>query len=168
MTRVLRFDQGAVRRVLPHRSSMQLLDRVASYSPEERGMVGLKSVGQGEPFAYAYLPAAPVFPPVLVVEALAQTCGFLMNLEFLVRHGVELARLRRAAIPLPAIPHSVLADSKVRHRSLASPGETLRLDARIVLQREQVYLFQVRAAVAEREVASGEITLAYPEYTGRR
>jgi 3-hydroxyacyl-[acyl-carrier-protein] dehydratase len=158
------FDHRVVRRILPHRGAMLLLDRVTSYAPTERSVIGVKTISQGDPLAQAYLPGRAVFPPVLVVEALAQTCGFMMNLEYLARCGFDLSRLELARDGDLHVPHSVLADSKVRHRSLAASGEEVKLTARILLQRREMYLFRVQAMVAGREVAGGDITLAYPTF----
>lgn len=164
------FEQQVVRRILPHRFSMLLLDRVESYIPAKRTIMGCKQVSLSDPLVQGYLPAYPTFPPVLVIEALAQLCGFMMNLEYLSRHGVDLAQLGRPGYRqgmLPAIPHSVLADSKIRQYSLVEPGLTLRLAATVALQRSDIYIFKTRASVEANEVAGGDIMLAYPAYTSQ-
>ena len=91
-----------------------------------------------------------------------------MNLEYLSRHGIDLARLGQPDDwqgRLPAIPHSVLADSKIRQHSLVEPGLTLRLAAAVTLQGSDIYIFKTRASVEADEVAGGDIMLAYPAYT---
>jgi 3-hydroxyacyl-[acyl-carrier-protein] dehydratase len=164
----LSFEQSMVRRILPHRFSMLLLDRVESYIPAKRTIIGCKRVSLSDPLVQGYLPAYPTFPPVLVIEALAQLCGFMMNLEYLSRHGIDLARLGQPDDwqgGLPAIPHSVLADSNIRQYSLVEPGLTLRLAATVALQRNEIYIFKAHASVEANAVGDGDIMLAYPAYT---
>lgn len=164
----LSFDHRIIRRILPHRFSMLLLDRIEIYIPDKRAIVGIKHIGQNELLAQGYLPFHPLFPPTLVIEALAQTCGFMMNLEYLANRGFQVWSLRREKQrDIPPVPHSVLAESRMRHYSLAQLGQTLSLRANIVLQRNEVYVFKTRALVDDREITVGDIMLAYPEYTAR-
>jgi len=164
----LSFDHRIIRRILPHRFTMSLLDRVEIYIPDERAIVGIKHIGQNEPLAQGYLPFHPLFSPTLVIEALAQTCGFMMNLEYLASRGFRIQSLQREKQQaLPAVPHSVLAESRMKHRALAQLGQTLSLRANIVLQRKEVYVFNTRALVDDQEITVGDIMLVYPEYTAR-
>ena len=63
-TASLFFGQQIVRRILPHRFSMLLLDRVESYIPAKRTIIGCKQVSLSDPLVQGYLPACPAFPPV--------------------------------------------------------------------------------------------------------
>ncbi|HRE55317.1 MAG TPA: hypothetical protein PLP22_11055 [Candidatus Competibacter sp.] len=164
----LSFDHRFIRRILPHRFPMLLLDRVESYWLDRRAIVGGKHIGQNDPLIQGYWPFRPLFPPALVIEALAQTCGFMMNLEYLVGRGFRIEDCRRGEpVALPPIPHSVLAESRMTHVALASLGRTLSLQASVTLQRKEVYAFKVRASADDREIAAGDIMLSYPEYTAR-
>lgn len=162
----LSFDHQLIRQVLPHRFSMLLLDRVAVYQPDERAIIGIKHIGQNEIFANGYLPLHPLFPSTLVIEALAQTCGFMMNLEYLASRGYPPQLLQAGKQPdMPLVPHSVLAESRVTHYRITQLGQTLSLQAAITLQRKDVYVFKVQALVDDQEISNGEIILVYPEYT---
>jgi 3-hydroxyacyl-[acyl-carrier-protein] dehydratase len=162
----LSFDHRVIRWVLPHRFNMLLLDRVEAYIQEQRAIVGVKHIGQNEPLAQGYLPFHPFFPPTLVIETLAQICGFMMNLEYLAERGFQIQSLQRQPqTNLPSIPHSVLAESRMRHKAVARLGQSLLLKANIVLQRNEIYVFKTMAHVEDQEISVGEIMLAYPEYT---
>lgn len=157
------FDARAVRRLLPHRDWMALLDRVESYDDDERRITGIKVLGQDEPTLAGYLPGRRVFPGTLIIEVLAQTCGLLMNVEYHVRRGGRIDHPDDiAALPLP--PLSVLAESKVTQRGIAQAGDEIRLDCRVVLQRQDLYSFKVRASCRGAAIAEGTILLAYPAY----
>lgn len=164
----LSFDHRFIRQILPHRFPMLLLDRVESYRPDQRAIVGCKHIGQNDPLIQGYCSFQPLFLPVLVIEALAQTCGFMMNLEYLSDRGFRVEDGRRGGQrAIPPIPHSVLAESRMTHTALAPLGRTLSLQASVALQRQEVYVFEVRALADEREIATGDIMLSYPQYTGR-
>src|SRR4051812_42501230 len=108
--RVLSFDSRTVRAMLPHRKHMALLDRVESYSSQQRMLVGVKEVAQNEPVFEGHFPDDPVFPGPLIIEALAQGCGVMMNIEYMMGNGVRLDRLadRDFLASVPPLPLTVL------------------------------------------------------------
>jgi 3-hydroxymyristoyl/3-hydroxydecanoyl-(acyl carrier protein) dehydratase len=163
---VLSFDSDAVQLMMPHRRQMALLDRVESYSVHERKIVGIKSVGQNEPALEGHFPDDPLFPGPLIIEALAQASGIMMNIEHALQHKLQLDRLSDPAYiaSAPPPPHTVLAESKIRLRRWVRPGEVIRLESHMALRRSEICYFKVRAAVGTDEVAAGEIILALPDY----
>ena len=56
---------------LPHRYPFLLIDRVLDYTPGEK-LTAIKNVTVNEPFFPGHFPHRPVFPGVLMLEALAQ------------------------------------------------------------------------------------------------
>lgn len=165
-SRSITLDVSAVCCFLPHRDVMALLDGIGGYWPEERRIWAQKHIPMNEFSIQGFLPENPCFPPTLVVEALAQTCGIMMNMEGLVRAGGDVWRFPDATYreTLPAVELSVLAESAVKHHSYALPGETLKLNATVSLQRKEMHYFKVAAEVEGREIASGSILLSYPTY----
>src|ERR1700683_4386440 len=65
-----------IRRILPHRYPMLLVDRIVELEAER--IVGIKNVTVNEPFFMGHFPDYPVMPGVLIVEAMAQTAGVLV------------------------------------------------------------------------------------------
>ena len=63
-------------KLLPHRYPFLLVDRVLEM-PTNESIVALKNVTVNEPIFTGHFPETPVFPGVLLVEALAQTAGIL-------------------------------------------------------------------------------------------
>ena len=63
-------------KLLPHRYPFLLVDRVLEM-PSNESIVALKNVTVNEPIFTGHFPETPVFPGVLLVEALAQTAGIL-------------------------------------------------------------------------------------------
>ncbi len=162
----IQLDAFAVRCLLPHRDVMALIDGVKDYQPEARSLLAFKRVPMNEFAMQGYYPNKPMFPPSLVIEALAQASGLMMNVERLAKEGVEVERLedRSYLATLPEIPLSVLAESHIRHRTLALPGETIYLEAKVAMQRAEFRFFKVEARTEDRVLSTGTILLSYPTY----
>jgi 3-hydroxyacyl-[acyl-carrier-protein] dehydratase len=97
-------DVNEIRRFLPHRYPMLLVDRIVELEAER--IVGIKNVTANEPFFIGHFPDYPVMPGVLIVEAMAQTAGVLVlksiedrasKLVLLV--SIEYAKFRRPVVP---------------------------------------------------------------------
>ena len=73
-------DIVAIKKIIPHRYPLLLVERIIEMVPGER-VVGLKSVTGNEPFFEGHFPAYPVMPGVLIIEALAQTGAVMMLQE---------------------------------------------------------------------------------------
>ena len=95
-------DIVAIKKIIPHRYPLLLVDRIIEMVPGER-VVGLKSVTGNEPFFEGHFPAYPVMPGVLIIEALAQTGAVMMLQESEVQipflAGIDKARFRRQVVP---------------------------------------------------------------------
>ena len=62
---------------IPHRYPFLLVDRVVEIDGDTSG-VGIKNVTVNEPQFTGHFPERPVFPGVLMIEAMAQTAGVLV------------------------------------------------------------------------------------------
>ena len=162
----IQLDSDAIRRLLPHRDVMALLDRIDDYHPESRTIVAVKQVPMNEFSVQGMRPGSLYFPPTLLTECLAQTSGIMMNMEGLQRLGVELRNLPDRAYrqTIPEVPLSVLAESHIKHEYLAQPGDTIYLHSKVAMQRAEFRYFQVSARTTDRALAKGTILLSYPSY----
>jgi len=61
-----------IKKIIPHRAPMLLIDRVESINPGVSA-VAYKAVSYNEPYFIGHYPDHPVMPGVLIIEALAQT-----------------------------------------------------------------------------------------------
>lgn len=99
-----KLDVRAVQRILPHRFPMLMVDRVIEIQGDRR-VVGVKNVTINEPFFQGHYPNQPIFPGVMIIEALAQLGGILFSqkLEHTGKVAVLLS-LDRAKFRRPVVP----------------------------------------------------------------
>jgi 3-hydroxyacyl-[acyl-carrier-protein] dehydratase len=95
-----------IKKLIPHRYPMLLIDRMCDLVPGESA-TGIKCVTANEPFFQGHFPEKPVMPGVLIVEALAQTAGALViySMENVTENqivyfmSIEEAKFRRPVVP---------------------------------------------------------------------
>lgn len=97
-------DLEAIRKILPHRYPMLLVDRILEL--EEERIVGIKNVTINEPFFQGHFPGFAVMPGVLIVEAMAQVAGVLVlnsipdrENKVVLLASIEQAKFRRPVLP---------------------------------------------------------------------
>ena len=64
-------------KVLPHRYPFILVDKIIVTEPE-KSLVAYKNVTINEPYFQGHFPGKAIMPGVLIVEAMAQSGGFLL------------------------------------------------------------------------------------------
>src|SRR6185369_4910826 len=114
-------DVHEIRRILPHRYPMLLVDRIIELEAER--IVGIKNVTANEPFFSGHFPDFPVMPGVLIVEAMAQTAGILV-LKSIENRASKLVLL--------------VAVENARFRKPVVPGDTLRLEMKLLKRKATV------------------------------
>jgi 3-hydroxyacyl-[acyl-carrier-protein] dehydratase len=75
--RPLLLGAEAVRRLLPHRPPILLVDGVSAISTEPAALRSSKLVSASEPVFAGHFPDRPIWPGVYTIEGLAQSCALL-------------------------------------------------------------------------------------------
>ena len=90
--------------VLPHRYPFLLVDRIEAMDKSKT--VAIKNVTANEPCFMGHFPGNPVFPGVLIVEAMAQVAGVMVMHDMPDRHHkiVMLAKIEEAKFIRPVRP----------------------------------------------------------------
>lgn len=126
-----------------------LVDKVTELVPAER-IRGVKCVTLGDEVLHDHFPDYPILPGVLVLEALAQLAGYLLEVTF---HAPDRP-VRRA----------VLAQIKdARFYETVGPGERIDLAADVESTLEDAARVRVEATVEGKRVARAEVTFVLKE-----
>lgn len=129
-----------VRRILPHRYPMLLIDRVVELDADRRA-VGIKNVTINEPFFQGHYPRQPIMPGVLIIEAMAQLGGLLVSQRL--EHTGKVAVL--------------LSLDKVKFRRPVTPGDQLVIEVQAVRVKARTGQTFCRASVGSDLVAEASI-----------
>lgn len=135
-------DINEVKKYIPHRYPMLMLDRVEQFRAGE-GAVGVKNVTINEPFFCGHFPEKPIMPGVFIVEAMGQTAGVV------VARSLNLS---------PSGYVYFMSMDGVKFRKLVEPGDCLRLKVQKERNRENVWRFKGEAFVNDSLVAEATFT----------
>ena len=126
--------------LLPHRYPILLVDRILDY---EKGqwIRGIKNISIGELVFQGHFPKRPVFPGVLIVEAMAQTGGCLIMQEFEDRSKKVIY---------------FMAIDGVKFRKPVVPGDQLVMEVKVISHRGKICKMRGEAFVDGQKVAEAE------------
>ena len=133
-------DIRRIQRILPHRYPMLLVDRVLKLEGDQRA-VGLKNVTFNDVFFQGHYPGTPIFPGVLIMEAMAQLGGILLSQKL--EHTGKLAVL--------------LSMDRVKMRHPVVPGDQLILEANAVRVKSRTGHVRCSAYVGDKTAAEADI-----------
>ena len=131
---------------LPHRFPFLLVDRVLDYKPGEY-LVAVKNVSVNEPFFPGHFPQRPVFPGVLIMEALAQATGLL-------------AFKTQGNKPDGSSLYYFAGIDNCRFKQPVQPGDQMILDVKLVANKRNIWKFSAEAKVDGKVVASADLMCA--------
>jgi 3-hydroxyacyl-[acyl-carrier-protein] dehydratase len=146
MSDPIKLDIMKILERLPHRYPFLLVDRVLECLPGQ-SIRALKNVTYNEPFFTGHFPTRPVMPGVMIIEALAQTCGIL-------------AFLTSGIVPSDASRFYFVGIDKARFRKPVEPGDQLLLTAQLERSFKGIWRFSTVALVGEDEVAHADMMVA--------
>ncbi|MDO8606259.1 MAG: 3-hydroxyacyl-ACP dehydratase FabZ [Phaeospirillum sp.] len=131
-------DISRIIEMIPHRYPFLMVDRVINVVANESA-VGIKNVTINEPFFQGHFPSRPVFPGVLIIEAMAQTAAVLV-----------VETLGQSAEGKLVYFMSV---ENCRFRKPVGPGDQLHIHVVKERSRGNVWKFRGEAKVGETLVA---------------
>jgi len=135
-------DITTILKTLPHRYPMLLIDKVINIRSDYSG-IGIKNVTINEPFFPGHFPERPVYPGVMMIEAMAQTAGVIGILS------VEGTQKPRAVY--------FLTIDKCKFRKPVMPGDTIEYRLRSIGRRGTMWWFHGDAVVGGKTVAQADV-----------
>jgi 3-hydroxyacyl-[acyl-carrier-protein] dehydratase len=134
--------------LLPHRYPFLLIDRVLDYTPGE-SLTAIKNVTINEPIFTGHFPNMPIFPGVLILEAMAQATGVLGFLTVSERTENEL--------------YLFAGIDEARFKKPVVPGDTLVIEVKFLKERRNMWKFYGEAKVDGQVVCTAELMCARRE-----
>jgi len=141
-------DINKIMQLLPHRFPFLLVDKVIEIKHGEE-ITAVKNITINEPFFQGHFPIKPIFPGVLIVEALAQAAGLLAFATQGISSNEESGDL-----------FYLVGVDKARFKKPAGPGDQLLLTVTTTTNKRGVWKFQGVATVDGSVVASAELMCA--------
>lgn len=139
-------DISLIQRILPHRYPFLLVDKVRDIVVNDH-CVGIKCVTMNEPQFTGHFPGMPVFPGVLIIEAMAQTSGILV--------GVSMDLIdKNAAVFFMSV-------DGVKFRRKVGPGDVLELHVKALRSGGRVWKFEGRAMVDGQLVCEAQFSAMF-------
>ena len=136
-------DIQGIMKCLPHRYPFLLVDRVLELEPGKT-IHAIKNITFNEPCFTGHFPGQPVFPGVLIIEALAQAGGIfaLREIEACVDEKLLLFR----------------GINKAKFRRTVVPGDQLHLHCRVIKRKGMYWTFAGAAKVDGEVAAEAELS----------
>ncbi len=139
-------DIYEVMKHLPHRYPFLLIDRVVDYTPGEQ-LTAIKNVTVNEPFFPGHFPNRPVFPGVLMLEALAQATGIL---SFKTTQD----------LPNENSLYYFAGIDNARFKKPVEPGDQLVMTVKLLKRKRNLWRFEAEARVDGKVVCAAELMCA--------
>jgi len=139
-------DVREIREYLPHRYPFLLVDRVVELE-EGKYIKGYKNISVNEEVFNGHFPEMPIFPGVMIVEAMAQVSGIL---------GFKSLGQK----PADGFLYLFAGIDDVRFKRQVVPGDRLQLESEVVSERRSIWKFACKASVDGELAASANVLCA--------
>lgn len=126
---------------IKQRPPFQMVERVTELEPGKYAK-GVKCVSVNEPYFMGHFPDMPVMPGVLIIESLAQLCSLVIDED----------------ASDPDNVYVLLKADAFKFVKAVVPGDTLTLEATVLLAAGGLYKFAVKASVDGGVRAKGELS----------
>ncbi len=124
-----------------------LLDKITMWKVGQEAR-GFKSIALSEDFFDDHFPRHPIMPGVLIIEAMAQLGGLLLEATCERDHHKKI----KAVLTIV---------ENIKFRNMARPGDTLELSCSIISSGEDFGRIKCRATVDGKRIADGNLIFAY-------
>ena len=139
-------NQNDIKKLLPHREPFLFIDEVVEINNNET-IHARKLIKSDEYFLEGHFPGNPIFPGVIIIEALGQASGIL---------GFTIMN----KTPEEGSIYVLAGVDKVRFRKRVIPGDTIDLYSKVINEKRGIWKFDCRAELNNEIVCAATILCA--------
>ena len=142
----MKINKEDIKKYLPHREPFLFVDDVIEVI-ENKEIHATKYINEDEYFLNGHFPNNPIFPGVIIIEALGQASGILGFVSM-------------NKTPEEGSIYVLAGVDKVRFRKRIRPGDNIDLFSRVVSEKRGIWKFDCRAELDNKLVCSAIILCA--------
>ena len=142
----MKINKEDIKKYLPHREPFLFVDEVIEVI-ENKEIHATKYINEDEYFLNGHFPNNPIFPGVIIIEALGQASGILGFVSM-------------NKTPEEGSIYVLAGVDKVRFRKRIRPGDNIDLFSRVVSEKRGIWKFDCRAELDNKLVCSAIILCA--------
>ena len=135
-----------IKKYLPHREPFLFIDEVIEIK-ENKEIHATKFISEDEYFLKGHFPNNPIFPGVIIIEALGQASGILGFVSM-------------NKTPEEGSIYVLAGVDKVRFRKRVRPGDTIDIYSKVLGEKRGIWKFDCRAELNDELVCSAIILCA--------
>jgi len=142
----MNINKDDIKRYLPHREPFLFIDEVVDIK-DNQIIHAKKIISEDEYFLEGHFPGNPIFPGVILIEALGQASGIL-----------GFTTMNKT--PEEGSIYVLAGVDKVRFRKRVRPGDTVDLFSKVVSEKRGIWKFDCRAELDNEIVCTATILCA--------
>ena len=142
----MKINKEDIKKYLPHREPFLFVDEVIEVI-ENKEIHATKYINEDEYFLNGHFPNNPIFPGVIIIEALGQASGILGFVSM-------------NKTPEEGSIYVLAGVDKVRFRKRIRPGDNIDLYSKVVSEKRGIWKFDCRAELDNKLVCSATILCA--------
>ena len=142
----MKITKEDIKKYLPHREPFLFVDEVVNID-EKNGIHAKKLVSEDEYLLQGHFPDNPIFPGVIIIEALGQASGIL-------------GFVKMNKTPEEGSIYVLAGVDKVRFRKRVRPGDNIDLYSKVLGEKRGIWKFECRAELNNEIVCSATILCA--------
>ena len=142
----MKINKEDIKKYLPHREPFLFVDEIIEVI-ENKEIHATKYINEDEYFLNGHFPNNPIFPGVIIIEALGQASGILGFVSM-------------NKTPEEGSIYVLAGVDKVRFRKRIRPGDNIDLFSKVVSEKRGIWKFDCRAELDNKLVCSATILCA--------
>ena len=142
----MKIDNKDIKKYLPHREPFLFIDEVINIK-KNKEIHATKLISEDEYFLKGHFPINPIFPGVIIIEALGHASGILGFVSM-------------GKTPEEGSIYVLAGVDKVRFRKRVRPGDNLDLFSNVVGEKRGIWKFDCRAEVNNELICTATILCA--------